>query len=111
MSDENVKTIDPEAVYYAALGLLDELSSEDQCKVVTNWVKYICVRRAIELAPDEHVSLYPAFEFLCNDFAKIVQELPKRFESDLGGKPCGKCIRCLVDGMLAQSVPEKTVLQ
>lgn len=112
MSDEKTSEArgDAEAVYYAALGLLDELTPEQQASVVSNWVKYICAKRAIEMTPDAHRSIYPAFEVLCNDFAKIVQELPGKFASRLG-KPCGMCPACITESLLNQLTVKKVVLQ
>lgn len=113
MSDDNTDkpVADPEAVYYAALGLLDELTPEQQCSVVSNWVKYICGRGAAALTPSHHHSIYPAFEFLCNQFAEIVKGLPKTHAKELRGEPCGRCISCLVEAMTTQSSAIKVVLQ
>jgi len=90
---------DAQAVYYSALASLDELSSRDKFLVVINWVKYLVLNRSIEVTLDEHASLYPAFDYLCKDFARQVTGLPEQFADILDDRPCGTCEACRATGI------------
>lgn len=68
-----------EAVYYAALALLDELPREDRRLVVLNWVKYITLTEAAPHPPDGEDGLRRSMEAmtaLCRQFAFRVLSLP-----------------------------------
>lgn len=104
MIEDKTTDADSEAVYFMALGLLDELPSHlDRALVVMNWVKYLLLTEADKAGPDGGSRL-KAFRLLCIDFGIRVAELPAVLLEDFQTEPCGKCARCKAEGLGSDKV-------
>lgn len=78
-----------EALYYATIASLDELSFDEQKLVVMNWVKYVMTMSTNDEVPITSANFELVFSMKCLDFGTQVMMLPDKVASGGPRKPCG----------------------